>query len=423
MNILFKNARILTMASTDVFFGELLVCDNLIKYVGPKCDLDVSIDRYIDCDGNLLMPGFKNAHAHTAMVFGRSASDDLNLHDWLFNVMFPMEEGFRKDDIYHLTKSGILEYLSSGITAAFDMYFSQPEAKRSYEDMGFRAVLLATSLNDSVSLIKERYLDWNKPNSLISYRLGIHAEYTTPLERIKEIARLANELHVPIYLHVGETENEVKECVDKYKFRPIEFLDSLGLFNYGGGGFHCIYLSDNEIEICKRKNVHIITCPACNLKLASGIAPLVKYQKAGLNIAIGTDGASSNNSLDMFKEMYLASSLQKVVNKDSSVMNGIDVLKMATINSAKAMGLDNCDILAKDKYADIIMIDLKNPAMQPINNIPKNIVYAGSKDIVKMTMINGKILYYDHDFLLNENIDDIYNKTQEITNRLRGING
>ena len=419
MLTLFKNARILTLADKEIFFGELLVSDNVVKYVGPKCDPKIKADKIIDCQGNLLMPGFKNAHAHSAMVFARSASDDLSLHDWLFDCIFPMEEKFTDGDIYHLTKVGILEYLSGGITAAFDMYFHHPEVAKASEEMGFRTVLLATSLSEPTSLLRERYLNWNKKDSLISYQLGIHAEYTTPIERIKEIAQLANELHAPVYLHVGETESEVQGCIDRYAKRPLELLDSVGMFNYGGGGFHCNYFSDNEIEICKKRNINIITCPGSNLKLASGIAPLTKYQKAGLNIAIGTDGPASNNSLDMFKEMYLVSCLQKVTNKDPRVMNGIDVLKMATLNSAKAMRLDNCDVLKEGKYADIIMIDLTNPAMQPLNNIEKNIVYAGSKDIVKMTMINGKILYMDHKFFINEDIDKIYKKAQEITERLK----
>ena len=408
------------MANKEIFSGELLVHDNLIEEINSKIETSEKIDQVIDCEGNLLMPGFKNAHAHTAMVFARSAADDLPLHDWLFDVIFPMEERFQDDDIYHLTKGGILEYLSGGITAAFDMYFHHPEVIKASEELGFRTVLLATSLSEPASLLKERYLTWNKKDSLISYHLGIHAEYTTPIERIKEIAALANELKAPVFLHIGETKNEVQGCVDRYGMRPIELMESVGMFNYGGGGFHCNYFDDNEIAICKKRGVNIITCPGSNLKLASGIAPLLKYQKAGLNIAIGTDGAASNNSLDMFKEMYLVSTLQKVVNSDPSVMDGFDVLKMATVNSAHAMGLNNSDILAKGKYADIIMIDLKNPAMQPINNIAKNIVYAGSKDIVKMTMINGKILYMNHEFFVNEDVDDIYKKVQEITNRLRG---
>ena len=417
MKTLLKNARILTMKSKDIFFGDILVENNRIKYIGEHC-LEKA-DKIIDCEGNLLMPAFKNAHAHTAMVFARSASDDLSLHDWLFDCIFPMEAKFQEGDIYRLTKAGILEYLTSGISTAFDMYFNPPEIIKASEELGFRNVILATSTEEPISLLRERYLTLNKKDSLISYRLGIHAEYTTPLERMKDVAALANELKAPVYLHIGETESEVQGCIERYGMRPVELMESIGMFNYGGGGFHCNYFSDNEIAIWKKRNLYIVTCPASNLKLASGIAPIYRYFKEGLNIAIGTDGPASNNSLDMFKEMYLVSALQKVVNKDASVMDGFEVLKFATVGGAKALGLDDADVLDEGKLADIIMIDLKNPAMQPLNNIPKNIVYAGSKDIVKMTMIDGKILYYNHNFLIDQDIDEIYKNAQRITERLQ----
>ncbi len=419
MITIFKNARILTLVNDEIFEGELLVNGIRIEYVGPKYVGNLKPDKVIDCEGNLLMPGFKNAHAHTAMVFARSASDDLSLHEWLFDCIFPMEDKFQDGDIYHLTKSGILEYLTSGITAAFDMYFHVPEVVKASEEMGFRTAIVATSDKEPISLYRERYASLNKKDSLISFNLGIHAEFTTTPERMKDIADLANELHAPVYLHIGESKTEVQGCINRYGLRPVEYMDSIGMFNYGGGGFHCIYFDDNEIEIFKKRNCSVITCAASNAKLTDGICPVSKYFKAGLNIAIGTDGAASNNSLDMFKEMYLVSILQKLVNSDPSSMDGFDVLKMATLGGAKAMRLDNCDVLAKGKYADIIMIDLKNPAMQPINNIQKNIVYAGSKDIVKMTMINGKILYYNHEFFVGQDINEIYSKTQEITNRLK----
>ena len=420
MKTLFTNARILKMDGSDIFKGELCVEDNRIDFVGEKYLKRDKIDKIIDCSSNLLMPGFKNAHAHTAMVFSRSAADDLSLHDWLFDVIFPMEERFIEGDIYQLTKLGILEYLTSGITASFDMYFSPLEIIKASKEIGFRNVILATSTSESVELIKERYNSLNKKDSLISYQVGIHAEYTTPIERIKEISLLVNELKAPFYTHSNETLSEVNGCVDRYGLRPIELYDKLGLFNYGGGIFHANYLSDNEIDICKKRNINIISCPASNLKLASGIAPLHKYQERGLNIAFGTDGAGSNNSLDMFKEMFLASTLQKVTNNDPSVMDGKDVLKMATVNAAHALKLFDADILEVGKLADIIMIDLHNPAMQPINNIEKNIVYSGSKDIVKMTMVNGKILYMDKKFYIDEDVDELYKKCQIITERLKG---
>ena len=418
MITLFKNARILTMKSSEIFSGELAVKNNKIFYIGEHYDGEVP-DHVIDCEQNLLMPGFKNAHAHTAMVFARSCADDLPLHDWLYQTIFPMEEKFEDGDIYHLTKLGILEYLTSGITAAFDMYFHVPEIVQASEELGFRSVCLATSALEPISLLRERYLTINKPEALCSYVLGIHAEYTTEEQRIKNVIKLAHELKAPIFLHIGETEAEVQGCVERHGKTPVKYLDSLGFFDYGGGGFHCNYFTDEEVEIFKKHNCYIVTCPCSNLKLASGIAPLYKYQQAGLTIAIGTDGAGSNNSLDMFKEMYLVSALQKVTNHDPSVMDGFDVLKMATVNGAHALGLNDSDVLDVGKNADIIMIDLKNPAMQPINNIAKNIVYSGSKDCVKMTMINGKVLYYNHEFFVDQDVNEIIEKANEITKRLK----
>lgn len=418
MSILFQNARILTMEDDKIILGELLVEDNKIAYIGKKCPKKA--DKIIDCEGNLLMPGFKNCHAHTAMVFARSASDDLPLLRWLNEAIFPMEARFEEGDIYYLTKAGILEYIAGGITATSDMYFRCPEIVKASEEMGIRNVLVATSSEEPVELLEERYKAWNKKDSLISYRLGIHAEYTTSKERIMEIAALANKLHAKVALHIGETQSEVNGCVKRYGATPVKFLDSLGLFNYGGIAYHSNFFNDEEIQICKNRGIDIVTCPASNAKLASGICPVLKYIENGLTVSIGTDGAGSNNSLDMFKEMYLVSALQKLSYLDASKMDGFEVLKMATVSGSKVLDLADADVLKEGKLADIIMIDLSHPSMQPLNNIAKNIVYSGSKDIVKMTMIDGKILYYNHEFLLNEDIKALYNKVQQITDRLKG---
>ena len=417
MKTLLKNARILTLVNDEIIEGDILITDNRIAKI--EKDIKEKADKIIDCEGNLLMPGFKNLHAHTAMIFARSYADDLPLHEWLFDKIFPLENKFIDGDIYHLTKVGILEYLTSGITFAFDMYFHTEEIRQASEEMGFRTTILFTSLNDKIDFMEKKILS-NKGDKLVNYCLGIHAEYTTPIERIREIAALAHKIKTPVFTHVGETESEVQGCVERYGKTPLKLMIEEGLFDYGGGGFHCNYFTDEEIELAKKHNFNIVTCPCSNLKLASGIAPIAKYQKAGLNIGIGTDGAASNNSLDMFRAMYLVSTLQKVTNKDAACMDGYDVLKMATLGGAKALGLDECDVLAPGKLADIIMIDLKNPAMQPLNNIKKNIVYSGSKDIVKMTMINGKVLYYNKEFFVGEDVNEIYRKAQEVTDRLKG---
>ena len=196
-------------------------------------------------------------------------------------------------------------------------------------------------------------------------------------------------------------------------------MEKLGLFDYGGGIFHGVELSDNDLKIIKNRNLSIVTCPGSNSKLASGIAKIDKYHKLGINLAIGTDGAGSNNGLDFFYEMRLACVLQKLLNNDPSAGQALTILKAATVGGAKAMNLKDCDVLAVGKYADIIMIDLTRPNMQPINNIAKNIVYSGGKDDVKMTMVNGKILYMDGKFYLDEPIEKIYEKAQQITDRLK----
>ncbi len=423
MKTLLRNAMILTMKENeDIFHGEIVIEDGKITFIGDIAR-DDNYDSIIECDNNLIMPGFKNAHAHSAMSFARSCSDDLSLSSWLNDCIFPMEANIAPEDQYYLSKVSILEYLTSGITACFDMYYNPMEMLRASEDIGFRCVLLGTvtKYRESVQEMVEAYKTINNPvlHPLVTYRLGYHAEYTCTDEILSELAKAANELKTPIFTHLSETENEVRECIDRHSCTPIEYMERLGLLNYGGGGFHCVHVSDHDIEIFKKRGLHMVTCPGSNSKLASGIALVDRFIHEGINVAIGTDGAGSNNGLDFFYEMRLAAVLQKLINKDPSAGQALDYLKAATVGGARAMGLDNCDVLDIGKCADIIMIDLSRPNMQPINNISKNIVYSGSKDNIKMTMINGRVLYKDGKFFINEPIDAIYEKAQEITDRLK----
>ena len=421
MKTLFHNARILTMVDDKIIEGDLVVIDARIAYIGKNSSDFAPFDRIVECDKNLLMPGFKNAHAHSAMVFLRGKADDVKLQEWLFDIVFPREALLNPSDVYHLNKVAYLEYLSSGITACFDHYFFPLEGAKAAEEMGMRTLLLATydqKYMQGEDLLKNyRYFN-DKKDGLVRYILGFHAEYTTDealLEGSKESLKL---LKCPFYTHISETKKEVEECVGRHGKTPLKFLYDEGLFKYGGGGFHCVHLIDEEIEIASKNKLNIISCPASNLKLASGVAPLTKFLKHNINIALGTDGPAGNNGLDMFKEMYLAATLQKIKCQDPSAISAFDVLKMATVNAAKAMLLDEADVLAVNKYADIIMIDLSKPNMQPINNILTNLVYSGSKDNVKLTMINGKILYENGQYYINEKIEDIYKKAQEVTERL-----
>ena len=418
--IRFYNGKILTLADGfDISDGEVWVDKDKIYFVGnPTADKlrSQSFDREINLCGNLLMPSFKNAHTHSAMTFLRSYADDMPLQDWLTKRVFPMEAKLNGEHIYTFTKLAILEYLSSGITASFDMYFKLNSYVKANIDAGFRTVI-CSSTNDfggSPAQDEEDYLKFNSISPLISYKFGCHAEYTTKLDTIKGIAKLCQKYKEPFFSHNSETEREVKECVARYNKTPTELFDSLGLYDYGGGGFHCVYFSENDMKIFKEKGLWVITNPGSNMKLASGTANISKMLGMGLNIAIGTDGAASNNALDMFREMYLVTGLQKLKHKDASSCPAEDVLYMGTAGSARAMGLVDCDTIEKGKQADLIVIDLYKPNMQPVHNITRNLVYSGSKQNVKLTMCAGKILYQDGVYYLDEDEREIYKRANEM---------
>ena len=421
MKTLLRNARILSMRDENIVEGHIAIEDNLIKEVGPQVDINDTYDLVIDCEGNLLMPGFKNAHTHSAMTFLRSKADDSSLQDWLFKEIFPRENNLHEGCIRELSKVAILEYLTSGITGCLDQYFFLDEFKQTCEEMGFRSVslIMYDPASRPYNEVLRLYKDFNNDeNSLTKGVIGMHAEYTGTDDMFKQTASLLKETNSPFYTHLSETAKEVEDCINKRGMSPLEYFDSLGFYNRGGALFHGVYLSEKDIEIIKKRDITVVSCPASNMKLASGIANIKLLLDKKVNVALGTDGPASNNSLDMFREMYLATGLQKLLHKDPVSIPAFEVLKMATVNGAKAMGLDNALYLEKDQLADIIMIDMNRPSMQPVNNIISNLVYSGSKDCVKMTMINGKILYFNGEFHLKENISDIYRKVQKLTDEL-----
>lgn len=417
--IRFYNGRVLTLADDlSITNDEVWVDGNKITYIGPK--REGKFDREIDLNGNLLMPAFKNAHTHSAMTFGRTLSDDMPLQEWLFDKIFPMEAKLTADDVYKLSRLSILEYLTSGTSACFDMYYFPDAMARASVEMGFRTTMCCglNNFKESLDLLEEYYNTYNNYNELISYKLGFHAEYTTDKPLLKGIGRLAEKYKAPVFMHSSETMSETSDCIHKYNKTPTELFDSLGLFSYGGGAFHSVWLDEKDYEIYKKRGVWAIINAGSNCKLASGVAAVEDMHKAGINLAIGTDGPSSNNALDMFREMYMICALQKIKNKDASSMDANAVLKMATLGSARCMGYDDCDCIKIGGKADLTVIDMHKPNMQPINDITKNLIYSGSKDNVKLTMVNGKILYENGEFPLYD-IEKIYSEAQSITDRIK----
>ena len=349
--IRFFNGRTLTMADgVSVTTDEVWTDGDKIAYIGPTPETLPAFERQIDLGGDLVMPGFKNAHAHAGMSFVRSYADDVPLQPWLFEQIFPLE----------------------------------------------------------AKLTPEEYRKFNALHPLISYQLGLHSEYTSNLTEMTEAGELARALHAPVFAHNAETAREVAECRGRWGKTPTELFDSLGHFDYGGGGFHCVHMTEHDLEIFRNRGLWAVTNPGSNAKLASGIAPLKQMRALGIHMAIGTDGPSSNNALDFFREMYLAAVLQKLRCGDAAALPADDVLYMATVGGAQAMGLTDCDVLAPGKQADLIVIDLQRPNMQPVHNAARNLVYSGSKENVRLTMVAGRVLYENGAFFIGESAQDIY---------------
>ncbi len=425
------NAKILTMdKGFDITEGELWVRDDKIEYIGLERGLDKSLsykekpvfDREINVENNLIMPSFKNAHTHSAMTFLRSFADDMPLESWLNDRVFPMEAQRRQGDCYSFAKVALLEYIEGGISAFMDMYAFEEETVQAARDLGVRLVLCGAVNNFTGSIKRELelYEKYNGKTPLVSKRLGFHAVYTTDDKLLRELSDLAYSLKAPVFTHGCETKTEVDGCIKANGKPPVEYLESLGMWDYGGGIYHGVYLSKKEFEILRERGMSVITCPASNLKLASGIAPVEELCAGGINVGIGTDGAASNNCLDMFREMFLVTALQKHRLNNAAAMSAEKVLYMATVGSARAMGLNNCDVLAEGKAADLIMIDLNMPNMQPPNDIVKNIVYSGSKKNIKMTMINGNIVYMNGVFNISQNVDNIFADAKRAAAEIKG---
>lgn len=409
--IRFYNGNILRFGGgMNISSDEVWVDGGRIVYIGEKKVEMPVFEREVDLKGDLLMPGFKNAHTHTAMTFLRSLADDMPLDKWLSEQVWPNEAKLTDDAVRIFTSLGIMEYLSSGITSNFDMYVRNDTYAKTCIENGFRTVICSgmNNFDRDITNIEREFIKFNSMGELVGYRLGIHGEYTTSMERMEYMVGLSEKYKAPCYTHLSETRSETDGCIERYGMTPTQLLNKIGMFNYGGGGFHCVYMTDEDIAVFAEKRLWAVTNPGSNLKLASGIAPIQKFIDAGIPLAIGTDGAASNNALDMFREMYLVSVLQKVLCSDASACDADKVLRMACVGGADAIGLSDCNDIDIGKYADLIVIDLHRPNMQPINNITKNIVYSGSKENVRMTMINGKILYENGEFFLPEEAQTVY---------------
>ena len=401
MSILIKNALIL---SPNVEYKEkqsVLIEDNKIVKIAPKLDLEA--DKIIDAEGKILLPGLINTHTHLSMTLFRGLADDLPLDLWLNDHIWPMEANLNSEYCYIGALLGAVELIKSGTTTFSDMYFYMEDVARAVDEAGLRAVLSYGMIDFDDEVKRQAEIKQNlelfkncdgMANGRIKVFLGPHSPYTASEELLVQTRKLADEYNMGIHIHVSETEKEITDMLVGKSLRPFQYLESIGFLGPDVVAAHSVWLNESEIKIIKKYDVKISHNPSSNMKLASGIAPVSKLMDNGICVSLGTDGASSNNNLDLIEEMKIASLLQKVSTLDPNVLNSDETIAMATINGAKALGLDSqIGSVEVGKKADLILIDTNSANMTPDSSkLSSNIVYAANGSNVDTTICDGKIL-------------------------------
>lgn len=413
MNYLFKDVKVLSMNGEIEILNscDVFIEDGLVKKIAQQSDSIKEFDNavVINGKGKLLMPGLINGHSHVPMTLLRNYADDLDLQTWLFNHIFPIEAKLTGDDIYWGAILGIMEMLSTGTTCFVDMYDHMNDLANAVESSGIRAHLSRGMTNPDEGPdfsnhqgLKESidfYKQWNgAADGRITAAFAPHAIYTCSTAFIKEIIRQANLLGAPIHVHLDETRSEHEDCLKKHGKTPTKYLYDLGLFDLKTIAAHCVWIDDEDINLLKEKDVTIAHNPTSNLKLASGIAPIIKAKDKGVNVILGTDGASSNNNLNMFEEINLAALIHKGVNHNPRLLRASESLSMATSNGAIALGVNNIGTIKEGAKADLILIDMDKPHLIPVHNIISSLAYSVQGADVYLTMVNGRVLYENGEY-------------------------
>jgi 5-methylthioadenosine/S-adenosylhomocysteine deaminase len=384
--------------------GELVVEDGCITYAGPRRETKDTkkYTNIIKKEKSLVMPGLINTHTHAAMTLFRGYADDLPLMDWLEKKIWPAEAKLDGEDVYWGTLLAICEMIRGGTTCFADMYFFMEEVARAVLESGMRASLARgliglEELSSQVAIEENKTLlkNWHgEGDGRITVMFGPHAPYTCPPDFLKKIIALADEFHKPLHIHLAETREEVENCYKDYGKTPVELMLEIGLFEHNVLAAHCVHLTPGDIEIISKKNVAVAHNPGSNLKLGSGNAPLSKLLQNNVLVSLGTDGAASNNNLDLFEEVRLAALLPKGMGENSTVVPAEEALKLATYNGAKALYLEKeTGTLREGSRADLIIVNLEKPHCCPLYNPVAHLVYSAAASDVELVMVDGRILY------------------------------
>ncbi len=403
--VLFRNIRALLPEGVR----ETCVCveGDRILTVG-EVPAGFAPDTAVEGKNRLLIPGLVNAHTHAYMTMFRSCADDLSFTDWLFGHIDPLESKMTREDCYWATLLGYMEMLSTGTTACLDMYVFTETALRAAEESGFRAALsrgLTGGAGDpegGARRIREALAEmdgWKGTSDRIRFFLGPHAPYTCDPGYLREIAGLAEERGLPLHLHLSESRSEQETIREQYGCTPAEYFDRAGVLRPGTAAAHCVYVSESDMRLMAERGVTAVTNPSSNLKLGNGAAPVPDMVRAGVNVALGTDGAASNNALNLFRELSLVTLLHKGLRGDPTEVPASLGLRMATENGARALGWEKLGRIEPGWIADLSVLDLDRLNLRPWNDVLSSLAYAACGSEVESVMVDGRFLMKDREFL------------------------
>ena len=389
---------------------NVLVEADRFKYIGSELPEEYA-GEVIDGKDKLMMPGFYNTHCHLPMTMIRGRGEGLPLHDWLEQAMFPFENRMKPEDCYYGALLGIMELISSGCVSVSDMYFNIIDIATALHESGMKGNVChgvtcmdpskkiedIKGYRDTLSLM-DIVRDWS--DDRVRVDAGLHAEYTSTEKLIEKMSGLAKQNGMIFHTHISETRKEHEECKSRRGGRtPVQYMESLGVFENPVMCAHCVWIEDEDKEILARHHATISHCISSNLKLGSGIATVYDFLKRGINTVVATDGASSNNNLNLMEEMHLVSLAAKGFFRDPTMLLPADVLRMATINGARAQGRTDCGVIEEGFRADFVIVDLDRPHLAPLHDPVSNLVHSAQSSDIWMTVVDGRILYKDGEFL------------------------
>lgn len=423
MRTCIKNCTLISMDSRREkieYNVDILIDENKIIKIGKNINDDL-VDKCIDASNKVVMPGLINTHAHVPMSVFRETLDGYNLQDWLSKKIWPMEDKLTREDIYYASYLSFIEMIKTGTTTINDMYAMAEDIIKAMIETGVRLQTTRTimSLNGEERLRELQGLIDNYKNvdEKLTLNVGIHGLYTTNEEFVEKSIELAQKNNLPVHMHFCENTTEVSDIEKAYGRKPTQVLKDK-FKNTKTLLAHCVKLTEQDIDAIKDMDISVSHCPVSNLKLGCGIAKINYMLENGINISLGTDGQGSGSNLDMFETMKYTALLQKGITENPQNLPAYEVLKMATINGAKALGLEeSIGSITEGKLADIIIIDIDDVKVKPVNNLISEIVYNVKGDNVITTIINGEILMENRK-LIKTNEEKIYEECEKIIERI-----